>query len=330
MLYPLTFHPIFKERIWGGRNLERLYQKALPPNVPVGESWEISDRPGDESVIANGPLAGKTLHWLMENHATELMGKAASAHLGDVKRFPLLIKILDAQQKLSLQVHPPAALAPQLGGEPKTEMWYVSDAGPNADLFVGLKNGVTREAFEKKIADQTVADCFHRIAVKAGDAMFLPSGRVHALGAENVIFEIQQNSDTTYRVFDWNRLDASGKPRELHVAQSLASIDFNDFEPPLLPNNPHTFGKRKVRPLVANELFNVRWMEMDGGTHFSDRRMSILAVLTGELRVAFHSQLLRISAGGFCLIPAAAGHSVIQPENVATFLEIHLGTAKAA
>ena len=209
-LYPLTFHPIFKERVWGGRNLEQLYQKALPPQKPIGESWEISDRPGDASVIANGPLAGKDLRWLMERHAVELLGREKA---GD-ERFPLLVKILDAQEKLSLQVHPPADKAAELGGEPKTELWYVADATPEAELFAGLKRGVTRTEFERKLADGTVAECFHRLAVEKSDVMFLPSGRVHALGAGSVIFEIQQNSDTTYRVFDWNRAGLDGRPRE--------------------------------------------------------------------------------------------------------------------
>ena len=185
MLYPLTFKPIFKERIWGGRNLETLYQKPLPPKVPIGESWEISDRPGDESVIANGELAGKSLRWLMEARPKELLGEAAPAVSG---RFPLLVKILDAQQTLSLQVHPPAKKAAALEGEPKTEMWYVADATPEAELFVGLKRGVTRQEFEEKINRGTVAECFHRINVRRGDVMFLPSGRVHALGAGSVIF----------------------------------------------------------------------------------------------------------------------------------------------
>src|ERR1700729_3964700 len=130
-LYPLTFHPIFKERVWGGRNLERLYQKALPTGKVIGESWEISDRPGDASVIANGPLAGKDLHWLMEHHRAEVLGNAKSSAEG---RFPLLCKILDAREKLSLQVHPPASRAKELKGEPKTEMWYIADAAPDASL----------------------------------------------------------------------------------------------------------------------------------------------------------------------------------------------------
>ena len=183
-----------------------LYQKELPANVPIGESWEITDRPDGVSVVANGPLAGKDVRWLMEHHARQLLGPARA----QAERFPLLIKILDAKEKLSLQVHPPAAIATRLGGEPKTEMWYIAHAEPGAELYVGLRRGVTRAEFERKIKDGTVSDCFHRLPVKSGDAMFLPSGRVHGIGAGIVILEIQQNSDTTYRVFDWNRLGLDG------------------------------------------------------------------------------------------------------------------------
>jgi len=172
MLYPLVFEPILKERVWGGRMLERAYGKVLPPEAPIGESWEISDRPGDASVIANGPLAGKDLRWLMECHGAEILGAAPSWR----GRFPLLIKILDAREKLSLQVHPPAAKALALGGDPKTEMWYIAHAVPGAELFVGLKPGITRAEFERKLASGTVDACFHRVSVRAGDAMFLPSG----------------------------------------------------------------------------------------------------------------------------------------------------------
>ena len=241
MLYPFTFRPIFKERVWGGRELERLYHKPLPTGVPIGESWEISDRPGDTSVVANGPLAGRDLRWLMENHAADLLGDARPRG----ERFPLLLKILDAREKLSLQVHPPPAAASVLNGEPKTEMWYVAEAAADSKLYVGLKRGVTRAEFERRIQTGTVAECFHRVGVRSGDAMFLPSGRVHALGGGLVIFEIQQNSDTTYRVFDWNRLGLNGKPRELHIPQSLASIDFSDYEPSLLPRASTRNGTRQ-------------------------------------------------------------------------------------
>ncbi len=157
--YPLTFRPIFKERVWGGRRLQGLYKKELPQGVPIGESWEISDRPGDVSIIANGPLAGKDLHWLLEHHATELLGPAKSHH----GRFPLLVKILDAQDKLSLQVHPAASAIAQLGGEPKTEMWYIAEARQDAELYVGLRAGLTRGQFEECLRSGTVSQCFHRV-----------------------------------------------------------------------------------------------------------------------------------------------------------------------
>ena len=174
MLYPLTFQPILKERVWGDRKLEQVYHKQLPQGIPIGESWEISDRPGDISIVANGEFAGKDLHWLIERQSRDLLG-SVQLHYG---RFPLLIKILDARERLSLQVHPPPEIARELGGEPKTEMWYIADAAPGAELYVGLKRGATREEFERKIKAGSVADCIHRISVQAGDAMFLPSGRV--------------------------------------------------------------------------------------------------------------------------------------------------------
>lgn len=302
MLYPLTFHPIFKERVWGGRNLERLFDKKLPPGPPIGESWEISDRPGDVSIVANGPLAGKDLHWLVENHRAELLGDAKLQG----GRFPLLIKLLDAQEKLSLQVHPPAHKAAELGGDPKTEMWFIADAAPGAELYVGLKRGVTKAAFEQKIRDGSVADCFHRVGVRPGDAMFLPSGRVHAIGAGLVIFEIQQNSDTTYRVFDWNRVGLDGKPREMHVAQSLASIDFNDFEPSLIQTPLVGDATVKRRPLVRDPLFTVEGLQISAGAkvQLQPRRMQIIADLTGKLRVMDGSTAVELLPGQFCLVPA--------------------------
>ncbi len=301
MLYPLTFRPLFKERIWGGRNIERLFGKQLPPQLPIGESWEICDRPDDVSVIANGPLADRDLRWLIENHSQELLG-AAKALNG---RFPLLVKILDAQEKLSLQVHPPADLAKKLGGEPKTEMWLIVQAEPHAELFVGLKRGVTRAEFERRLREGSVQDCFHRLAVQPGDAMFLPSGRVHAIGGGNVIFEIQQNSDPTYRVFDWNRVDAKGKPRELHVAESLASIDFNDFEPPVLRADGAEHG-RAERILVQDALFQVSERRFAAGSsvHRTSGRPVILGIISGSLVVKYATSTVELRSGAFCLVPA--------------------------
>jgi mannose-6-phosphate isomerase len=323
MLYPLTFRPIFKERVWGGRSLEKLYQKPLPTGVPIGESWEISDRPGDVSVIANGPLADKDLRWLMENHRRDLLGDARPQN----GRYPLLIKILDAREKLSLQVHPPAHKAAELGGEPKTEMWYVADAAPDAELYVGLKHGVTPAEFEKKIQTGGVAECFHRVKVQSGDAMFLPSGRVHAIGAGLVIFEIQQNSDTTYRVFDWNRVGLDGKPRELHVAQSLASIDFNDFEPAVIRGKFEGKGSLKKRPLVRDPLFSVEACQIPAGESVPPPRgkMQIIAAVSGKFLVKNAGADVSLSPGQFCLIPAAAGETQLRAETQGTFLQIEAG-----
>ncbi len=321
MLYPLTFHPIFKERVWGGRELERLYRKHLPSGVPIGESWEISDRPGDVSIIANGPLAGKDLRWLMENHATEILGRAKSA-AGN--RFPLLCKILDAREKLSLQVHPPASKAAELGGEPKTEMWLIADAAPGAELFVGLKRGATRQEFEKKIKTGEVTECFHRVPVRAGDAMFLPSGRVHAIGAGLVIFEIQQNSDTTYRVFDWNRVGLDGKPRELHISQSLASIDFRDFEPKPVQGKFSGDSSIRKRPLVSDPLFTVEsWQMVSGAADgLKLKKLQIVAVTKGQLQVQSGSTLIKLSAGQFSLIPAGLERTEVLAKADAALLRV--------
>lgn len=353
MLYPFIFEPIFKERVWGGRRIAELYDKPLPAGRPIGESWEISDRPGDVSVIKNGPLAGRDLHWLVTNHAAELFGDVSS--VGQVSnlspasvseravknqsppisapnqrndlRFPWLIKILDAQDKLSLQVHPPAEIAAEMGGEPKTEMWYVAAATPHADIFAGLKRGVTRADFEQKTADGTVAECFHRIEVKPGDCMFLRSGRVHALGAGSVIFEIQQNSDTTYRVFDWNRVGLDGKPRDLHIDQSMRSIDFADFEPELVPPKiePASFGS--TRPLVDDPLFRVTKIEIQSGKsmNLDDATMQVVGLLNGSAKITSPNGELEIRAGQFALIPALVSPSAIEAAEAVEFLWVRPG-----
>ena len=326
MLYPLTFQPIYKERVWGGREIQRLYGKNLPPGRIIGESWEISDRPGDANVIANGPLAGKDLRWLMENHGRELLGDARTATGG---RFPLLCKILDAREKLSLQVHPPAGKTAEPGGEPKTEMWFIADAVAGAGLYVGLKRGVTRAEFEKKIRDGSVAECFHRIPVKAGDAMFLPSGRVHAIGAGLVIFEIQQNSDTTYRVFDWNRVGLDGKPRELHVAESLASIDFNDFEPKLVESKFANGPNFDLRHLVEDPLFVVQEMTTETSEliPLGKSQLRILAVARGQATISSGGGevSVRLHPGQFCLLPACLTGTEIKTEPHTAFLCVEAG-----
>jgi len=223
---PIAFSPIYMTRVWGGRSLETVYQRDLPDDQPYGESWEMSDRADEQSIVSSGPFAGKSLHDLWTNHREEIFGEDLT---GD--RFPLLIKILDARDDLSIQVHPPAEVADELGGDPKTEMWYIADCDPGAKLYIGLKDGCTRESFERSLAEGTVEEQVHAVSPRAGESIFIPSGRLHAIGAGFIIYEIQQNSDTTYRVFDWNRVGLDGDPRDLHIDESMASIDFDDLEP---------------------------------------------------------------------------------------------------
>jgi len=320
-LYPLTFQPVFKERVWGGRTLARLYDKALPPDVPIGESWEIADRPGDESVIGNGPLSGRSLRWLMAHHRADVLGEALAA-TGD--RFPLLCKILDAREKLSLQVHPPSEEL----GEPKTEMWYIAEADPGAQLYVGLRRGVTREEFERELQQGTVASCFHTIDVKAGDVMCLPSGRVHAIGAGLVIFESQHNADTTFRVFDWNRLGLDGKPRELHIGQSLNSIDFADFEPALAGGPLAGVGDLEATPLVRHALFDADLVRAQphATMTFDDARLRVLAVVRGRASVTDGEIEETLEAGQFCVLPASLERATLAVDRDSSFLVVEPGS----
>jgi mannose-6-phosphate isomerase len=294
---PLIFEPVFMERIWGGRRLESEFGKRLPPNLRIGESWEVSDRPEAPSVVAAGPLRGKTLHELWIDYRSEIFGNVAGG-----ERFPLLVKLLDASETLSLQVHPPAEIAGDLGGEPKTEFWYVAAAESKAELFVGLRNPISREQFSRALAQGSTADHLHRIPVKAGDAMFLPSGRFHAVGAGNLLVEIQQNSDTTYRVFDWNRVDEKGNPRQLHVDQALQCIDFADCTPGLV--------KPEGELLVRHELFEIQKWNLTGPRQIAPPgQFAIVFCLTGSVCCAGTD----FSAGTFFLVPASLGDRTVKP-----------------
>ena len=221
------FKPVYQERIWGGDNFAKLFGRTLPEGKKIGESWELVDRPEACSDVESGPGIGpnsyQTLHTLWQDRRIEIFGTKSP----DLARFPILIKLLDCQDNLSVQVHP----QPGQGGEPKTEMWYFLESTPEAKIYAGLKNGVTRDKFEKAIGTPELPQMLSALHPEQSEAMFLPSGRVHAIGGGNVILEIQQNSDTTYRVDDWGRVDDQGRPRALHREQALASIRFNDFEP---------------------------------------------------------------------------------------------------
>jgi len=291
---PLAFRPRLHERPWGGRRLADL-GKELPPDRPIGESWEVTDRPGEQSVVLDGPLAGRTLHELWTGPGrTELFG-ARAARGGE--RFPLLVKLLDCTATLSVQVHPPPDVAPDLGGDPKTEMWYLLDAEPGAHLFAGLRAGVTRARFEDDLrAGRDVSPLLHRLDVRPGDVMFVPSGRVHALGAGCLVVEVQQNSDTTYRVFDWNRPGLDGEPRELHVPESLASIDWDDVEPALEP-------RRDGLEIAADHFRVVRRALSRSEPVTAEGECALVGVLSGAVTCGERT----FSRGAFFLVPAEGG-----------------------
>jgi len=292
------------ERIWGGRKLAELFGKKLPANKRIGESWEIVDRPEAQSVVARGPLKGKTLHELWKEGRLLIFGEVPNA-----PRFPLLIKLLDAHEKLSLQVHPPEQVARKLGGEPKTEFWYVAAADPGAELLLGFCKPSTRVQFEYALREGTAADYVHKIPVKPGDAAFLPAGRLHAVSAGNLLIEVQQNSDTTYRVFDWNRRDDSGQPRQLHVKQAMASIDFKDVTPKLV--------RPKGETLVRHEFFEVQKWNLDSPREATPRgQFAVVCCVTGKLRCAD----VDLAPGEFFLVPARLQDRQLQPRRKGTRL----------
>jgi mannose-6-phosphate isomerase len=301
---PLTFEPIFMERMWGGRRLESQFGKKLPPQKSIGESWEIVDRTEAQSIVRSGPLRGKTLFELWTQHRVEIFGDVP-----DAPRFPLLLKLLDAHDKLSLQVHPPEEVSSRLGGEPKTEFWYVAVADPDAELYLGFRESITGHQLRNALRDGTAADYVHRIRVKSGDAVFLPAGRFHAAGAGNLLIEVQQNSDTTYRVFDWNRVDNTGKQRQLHVNQALRCIDFDDVRPQLL----HPTGEL----LLRHNLFEIQKWNLDSLREVSSQgQFVIVCCLTGSLLCAD----VDLMPGEFFLIPAQLQDRHLHPRTERTTL----------
>lgn len=298
---PLTFVPLPMERVWGGRRLADLLGRELPAAVPVGESWELVDREDEQSVVAGGPWAGRTLNDLWTQHCPEVFGARGAAI--DTPRFPLLVKLLDARQTLSVQVHPPAHAAAALEGEPKTEMWVLAAAEPDAHLYAGLRRGIGRDEVEAALQDGSdVSALLHRIDVQPGDAMFLPSGRVHALGGGCLVVEIQQSSDTTYRVYDFDRPGLDGNPRELHIEPALASIDFDDHEPGLLTEGDE--------PLIACEPFTVARWTLDGPRQATQPgECALLVGLAGEAVVGGE----RVTLGSTVLVPAEAADPMVRP-----------------
>ena len=287
----IRFQPLYQTRVWGGRRLETLLGRTLPDASPYGESWEISDRAHEQSECVLSDGSRSTLHDLWQHHREAVFG--SSLLTSTEPRFPLLMKILDACDDLSIQVHPPAHIAAELGGDPKTEMWFVVHAEPGAKIYAGIREGITKADFEQAIADGTVADCVHVLEPKAGDCLFIPSGLIHAIGAGLVIYEVQQNSDTTYRVFDWNRVGLDGRPRDLHVQESLASVDFSSSAPAF------------QKPDAAGRLINCEYFDIcqssDGQSVLGSSGENLtLALVRGSMQVCCSD----LKAGDFVIVPA--------------------------
>ncbi|MEI6073225.1 MAG: type I phosphomannose isomerase catalytic subunit [Verrucomicrobiae bacterium] len=300
MSEPIVFEPIAMERVWGGCRFESVLGKAIPNGTPIGEMWEIVDREDAQSIVHVGALRGKSLHELWTDKRATIFGED---YLADPSpRFPLLVKLLDARERLSVQVHPPLFLAESLGGEPKTEVWYFLDALPGAKVYAGLKAGVTRGAFESALRTGKVEGALHAIRVATGESIFIPSGRLHAIGEGNLIVEVQQNSDTTYRVFDWNRMGLDGKPRALHIEESLASIDFADFEPAACG--------AKEKTIADCPFFHVEKMRLKAPREIRPAgRFALVTVIAGQ--AACGGKVFE--RGGFFIVPAGGGGLDVAP-----------------
>lgn len=295
---PLQFSPIFQERVWGGRALADWLGCALPGSNPIGESWEIVDRPEAQSVVRGGPFAGRTLREVIAAHARDVMGPGWDA----ARPFPILVKWLDCADRLSLQVHPPAALAAQLGGEPKTENWFIARAAPGAAVLAGLKPGVDAARFRAALADHTADRLVERHATAAGDSLLIESGVMHAIDAGNLILEIQQNSDTTYRVYDWGRVGLDGRPRQLHLEQSLACLAAAPSRAPRLIREADG-----VDLLVDAPEFRLRRVRLAAGEDIAfaaGEQPRILSVVAGGLRAIDDGAAVR--RGTNLLVPFSA------------------------
>ncbi len=318
-LYPLRFQPILRRYLWGGRRLESL-GKALGPGDDFAESWEIVDRGADQSVVTAGPLAGHTLGELVRQHGPELLG----CHAG-LTQFPLLFKFLDAHDRLSVQVHPDDARAarldpPDLG---KTEAWVILAAETGSYLYAGLRPGVNRELLQRELARNHCQECLEAIQPRVGDCYFLPAGVVHALGPGLLVAEIQQASDTTYRLFDWNRLGPDGQPRALHVEAALEAIDYHHG--PVAARQPQPREAPGVERLVACDKFILdRWKISTTHQAGGDRRGHILAVIDGALKIAGDPAGRPLKRGDVALLPAELGFVPVTARDSAVVLDAYL------
>ena len=324
LLYPLRFEPIYQYRLWGGRRLAGLLTAPLPGDGPIGEAWVLSDREDHPSRVADGPLKGRTIAQLLEQFSQQVMGTLA----GRFPRFPLLLKFLDAREMLSVQVHPSDAhwdLLPA-GETGKTEAWVVLEAGPESRIYAGLRPGVTEAGLRQAIANGGVADQLEYITPQPGDAVFIPAGTVHSLGGDIVVFEVQQNSDVTFRLYDWGHVDAkTGQPRPLQVDQALACVDFGECAGGLLAPVVET-----TTPVERERLFHCEqfWLSrLHGDSPFTVGAAGVPRVLvciegTGQLDHGGATYV--VGKGEVFLLPAVAGTYMFRPCSTVSVLEIEI------
>jgi len=329
MIYPMKFNPVFKETIWGGKKLGLLLNKDTPGSADVGESWEVADHPNGTSTAANGGLNGRSFHEIFQAFRDDILGPRLAARFTD--RFPLLVKFIDARDRLSLQVHPDDAYAKihENGSFGKTEAWYVTHAEPGAFLIAGLKKRSSREEFEKALAEGVLEELMNKVPVKPGDFLFIPAGRIHAIMPGILLNEIQQNSDITYRVYDWGRTDKNGKSRELHVRQSLETINFNDSGVRALPSDQAEKLDDQRRLLTRNPFFSTeKWVfdRIDSSTQEGARQgFHILSVLSGQGTLCWKDGQVDVKTGDSLVVPWSTGtYSVVSLDGTMTVLNSYI------
>jgi len=313
-LYPFRFTPVYKDYLWGGRSLERL-GRALPPGI-VAESWEISAHPDGVSVICNGPLAGLTLPEVLEGNGEDVLGRDVDPVFRE--KFPLLVKLIDAQQPLSVQVHPDDHFARTYEGETygKTEMWYIMAAEPEAEIICGLLPGVTADRFAAALAEGTLETCLYFRKVSVGDVILIPAGTVHGLGKGIVLAEIQQNSNVTYRVYDYRRKDGDGRERLLHIDKAMRVINFSPADPACFSHpEPEATAPGQAKAVVAKTpYFTVELMIGEGAwTECADgSRFILYTFIAGTANIDYDGGGLRVDIPESLLIPAALGEYTLK------------------
>lgn len=313
MLEPLNFKPIYKEKVWGGRWLADNFQRNLPQGVLIGESWELACREEEMSIVQAGAFQGKTLSHLIQLYPAELLGTRIVRRKFDP--FPLLIKFLDANDRLSVQVHPDDAYfqskkSQMLG---KTEMWYVLDAKPESKLILGLKNGINPRELQEGVAKGVVGEYLNEVKVKPGDAVFIPAGMVHAIMEGVQIAEIQQNSDTTFRIFDWNRLGLDNQPRSLHIDQALQVINFDRLQANLNPGITISNQGWCRRILAACDYFAVEELTIEKmASKIPAERFEIWMVIQGSGELNAKIGDYHLMAGQTWMIPASLDQFQLQ------------------